>query len=266
VISGKLALNHSSVVSPSLGVVGQNHDAVAGRRATDDEVVRVIVQPPLPPMKGWTEFDTPACAPGELVVDAPEGLPPRIIEPEGVGQEPPVIGRRGQKRPVPVKTGFRIGETASVHAERSEDPVPGERGDRHAGTSLQVLLEQHKTFAGVAPALPGWPQGLEGLSFWAPVRKPGGVSQDVAYRDVAGNGLVEVLDELERQVREDLLHQRRRVHHGRIAINPSELPVAHNADRPTHSSSGYADQCPLAGDWGTGARRGRTGYGGTIHR
>ena len=51
-ITGKLALNHGSVVGPTLGILCQNHDAVAGRWATDDEVVRIVVQPPLPPVNG----------------------------------------------------------------------------------------------------------------------------------------------------------------------------------------------------------------------
>ena len=84
-ITGKLALNHGSVVGPALGIVCQNDDAVAGRRATDDEVARIVVQPPLPPVNRWTEFDAPTCAPGELVVNAPERLPARIVEPENVG-------------------------------------------------------------------------------------------------------------------------------------------------------------------------------------
>ena len=32
VITGKLALNHGSVVGPAIGIVCQNHDAVSGRR------------------------------------------------------------------------------------------------------------------------------------------------------------------------------------------------------------------------------------------
>ena len=52
VITGKLALNHGSVVGPALGIVCQHHDAVAGRLTTDDEVARVIVLPPLPSIVG----------------------------------------------------------------------------------------------------------------------------------------------------------------------------------------------------------------------
>ena len=147
-----------------------------------------------------------------------------------------------------MEAGFRIGETALIHAEGSEDPVSGKRGDRHTGASLEVLLEQDEAFAGVAPALARWAQWLERLSVWAPVRKPSGVSEHVAYRDVAEDGLIEVLDELERQVRDDLLHERRRVHHGHIAIDPNELPVAHNADRPAHASSRYAHDRPRVGE------------------
>ena len=76
-ITGKFALYHGSVIGPAPRVVRQNHDAVAARRATDDEVARVFVQPPLPPASRWTEFDAPACAPGELVIDRPERLPAR---------------------------------------------------------------------------------------------------------------------------------------------------------------------------------------------
>ena len=43
-----------------------------------------------------------------------------------------------------------------VHAEGSEDPVCGKRGDRHTGAPLEVLLEQNEAFAGVAPALARW--------------------------------------------------------------------------------------------------------------
>ena len=253
VIAWKLPLNDGSVVRPALGIVCQNYDTIAGRRATDDEVACVIVQPPLPPMSRWTEFDAPTCAPGEFVIDAPEGLPTRIVQPENVGQEVPVISGSGQKRPVAVKAGFRVGETALIHAEGSEDPLAGKRGDRHTGASLEVLLEQDESLAGVAPALARWAQWLERLSFWAPVRKPGGVSEHVTYRDVAEDGLVEVLDHLERQVRDDLFHERRRVHYRLIAIDQNELPVVHNSDRPAHASSRYAHDRPRAGV--TGAPR-----------
>ena len=137
------------------------------------------------PCSGWTEFDAPACAPGELVIDAREWLPARIVEPENVREEAPIIGRRGQKWPVAVEAGFRIGETALIHVEGSEDPVAGKSGDRHTGASLEVLLEQDETFARVAPALARWAKWLERLSLWAPVRKSSGVSEHVAYRDVA---------------------------------------------------------------------------------
>ena len=106
-----------------------------------------------------------------------------------------------------MKAGFRIGQTALNHAEGSEDSVAGKRGDRYTGASLQVPLEQDEAFAGVAPALARWAQWLERLSFWAPVREPGGVSEHVAHRDVPENGFIEVLDELQRQVRDDLLHE-----------------------------------------------------------
>jgi hypothetical protein len=66
------------------------------------------------------------------------------------------------------------------------------------------------------------------------------MSEHMAYRDVAEDGLIEVPDELERQVRDDLLHERCRVYHGYIAIDPNEFPVAYNADRPAHASSRYA--------------------------
>ena len=72
------------------------------------------------------------------------------------------------------------------------------------------------------------------------------MSEHVAYRDVAEDRLIEVLDELESQVRDDLLHERRRVHHRHLAIDPDELPVAHNADRPAHAGSHYAHEGPLA--------------------
>jgi hypothetical protein len=247
VITGKLVLNHGSVVGSAFRIVCQNHDAVAGRRATDHEVARIVVQPPLPPVSRWTEFDAPACAPGELVINSPERLPARIVEPENVGQEAPVIGGGGQKRPVAVKAGFRIAETAFIHAEGPEDSVSGKSGDRHTGALLEVLLEQDEAFAGVAPALARWANWLESLSIGPPVRKPSGVSEHVAYRDIAEDGLIEVLDQFQRQVRNDLLHERRRVHDRRIAIDPNELPLVQNADRPAHASSRYAHDRLRAG-------------------
>ena len=84
-ITRKLALNHFSIVGPTLGIVGQNHDAVADRRATDDEVARIVVQPPLPSSNRWPELDAPTGAPSELVVKGPERLPAGIVEPENVG-------------------------------------------------------------------------------------------------------------------------------------------------------------------------------------
>ena len=249
-VTGKLALNDAAVIGPAFGIVGQNDDAIAGRRATDDEVVRIVVQPPLSPVNRWTEFDAPPCAPGELVVNAQERLPARIVEPENVGQEEPVIGSGGQKWPVAVKARFRFGETALVHAKGSEDPIAGKAGDRHTGASLEVLLEQNEAFAGVAPTLARWTQWLEWLSFWSPVRKPCGVGEYMAYRDFAENRLIEVLEELERQVRDDLLHERGRVHHRHIAIDLGELPLAHNADRPAHTSSPYAHDRPKSVYWG----------------
>ena len=81
---------------------------------------------------------------------------------------------------------------------------------------------------------------MERLSVRAPVWKPGGVSEHVAYRDVVEDGLIEVPDELERQVRDDLLHERCGVHHGYIAIDPNEVPVVYNADRPAHARLRYA--------------------------
>ena len=44
----------------------------------------------------------------------------------------------------------------------------------------------------------------------------------------------------QRQVRDDLLHERGGVHHRCFAIQASELPVSHHADRPAHASSRYA--------------------------
>ena len=241
VITGKLALNHGSVVGPALGIVRQNHDAVAGRLATDDEVARIIVQPPLPSMGRWTSSMPRPAPQASSSVDAPKRLPARVVEPEHVGEEAPVIGGGGQERPVAVKAGFRIAETALIHAEGSEDPVSGKRGDRHAGASFEVPLEQDEAFARSSPsAAPGGRRGSRGCPSWAPVRKPSGVSEHVAYRDLAEDGLIEVLDELERQVRDDLFHERRGVHHRHIAVDPNELPVAHNADRPAHASSRYA--------------------------
>ena len=114
-----------------------------------------------------------------------------------MGEEAPVIGGGGQERPVAVKAGFRIGETALIHAEGTEDEVSGKRADRHAGASFEVPLEQDEALARVAPALPGWAEGLERLPFGAPVWKPRGVSEHVAYRDIAEDGLVQVLDELQ---------------------------------------------------------------------
>ena len=247
VITGKLPLNRSSVVDPTLGIVCQDNDAVSGRWATDDEVVRIVVEPPLPPVKGWAEFDAPTCAPGELAVNAPERLPTRIVKPENVGQEQPVVGSCGQKRPVAMETGFWIAETALFHAERSEDPVSGQGGDRHTATSLEVLLEQDEAFAGIAPALARWAQWLERLATWAPVRKPSGVSEHVAYRYVIEDGLIEVPGELERQVRDDLFDERCGVHHGHLAIDSNELPVAYNGDGPTHACSRYAYDRPRPG-------------------
>ena len=101
-------------------------------------------------------------------------------------------------------------------------------------------MKQDEAFAGVTPALPRWPKWLEELTLWSPVREPGGVSDDVAHRDVAEDGLVEVLCDLEREVRDDWLHERRRVHHGDVPRDLNELPVAHNADGSPHCPSRYA--------------------------
>jgi hypothetical protein len=46
------------------------------------------------------------------------------------------------------------------------------------------------------------------------------MSELVAYRDVAEHGLIEVADELERQVRDDLFHERCRVHCDPVANDP----------------------------------------------
>jgi hypothetical protein len=249
VITGKLALDHGPVEVPTSRVVCQDHDAVTRRRATNDEVVRTIAEPPLPAMNEWTDFDAPASAPGEFVIDAPEWLPARIIEPENVGQEAAVVGSGGHEGPVAVKAWFGVGDAALIHAERSEHPVASEDGNRRTRTSLEVLFEQDEAFARVAPTLTRWTQWLKRLSIRAPVRKPRGVSQYVAYRDVAHDRFVEILNKFQRQVRDDLLHEGRRVHRCTIAIDLNELPIAHNCDRPAHTSSRYAHNRP-----GTGGR------------
>lgn len=107
-------------------------------------------------MKRRAEFDAPACAPSELVINAPEWLPARIIEPQNVRQEAPVIASGGQKWPVAMEAGFRLTEMALIHAEGSEDPVSGKRGDGHTGASFEVPLEQDEAFARVTPALTRW--------------------------------------------------------------------------------------------------------------
>ncbi len=100
-------------------------------------------------------------------------------------------------------------------------------------------MEQDEAFAGIAPALARWAQWLERLATWAPVRKPSGVSEHVAYRYVIEDGLIEVPGELERQVRDDLFDERCGVHHGHLAIDSNELPVAYNGDdllMPVHAT------------------------------
>jgi hypothetical protein len=56
------------------------------------------------------------------------------------------------------------------------------------------------------------------------------VSEDVSNRDVVEDGLIEVLDQLEREVPDYLLDQRGCVHHDCIAFGSNELPVAHNPE------------------------------------
>ncbi len=61
------------------------------------------------------------------------------------------------------------------------------------------------------------------------------MGQVVPDCDVVEDGLVEVLDELERQVGDDLFHERRRVHHVGVAVDASEPPLSHDTDRPAHA-------------------------------
>lgn len=146
-ISGKLALHDGSIVGPAVGIVGQHDDAVARRRAPDDEVVGIVIQSPLPPIERGTEFYSPTCTPGELVVDAPERFPSHIVEPENVCQKTPVVGGRGQERSVAMEAGLRISQMALLHAKWPEEPVTCKRGDRHTAAQLRVGLEQDETLA-----------------------------------------------------------------------------------------------------------------------
>lgn len=70
-VAGEHAFDHGPVIGASVGIVGEDHDAVAGRGAADDEAAGIVVVSPLPPVQWWAELDAPAGAPGQLVVDAP---------------------------------------------------------------------------------------------------------------------------------------------------------------------------------------------------
>lgn len=233
-VAGKLSLHNSPVITTAVGIVGEDHHAVAGRRGADHEVVGVVIESPLPAAKRRSEFDAPAGAPGELVVDGPKRPPTSVVESQDVGQEASVVGRGSQERSRAVEGGFGISQTAVDHAERSKDAFVGEPVDGNATPPLQVLLQQDESLARVAPTSSRWTQWLERLTFRAPVGKTRRMREHMADRDVGEDRLIEVLHELERQVSQDLPHERCRVHRLSMAIGPNEFPVAHNADRPAH--------------------------------
>jgi hypothetical protein len=97
-VAEELAFDHGPVVGAAVGIVGEDHDSVAGRGAADDEVAGIVVLSPLPPVPWWAELDPPAGAPGQLVVYAPYGLPPLVIDSKDVGEEPSPNGL-GRTRP-----------------------------------------------------------------------------------------------------------------------------------------------------------------------
>ena len=110
----------------------------------------------------------------------------------------------------------------------------------HCHPSLKVPLEQHEPLAGVAPALSGWTERLERLGLRPPVGEPSRVGQYVADRDTANDGLLQVIHEFECEMRNNLLDERRRVHHRRVALDTREAPTSHDRDRLEHASGTYA--------------------------
>lgn len=125
--------------------------------------------------------------------------------------------------------GFRLGEVAVLHPENSKHPILRECGDWLAGAALETILEQHESFAGVAPSLAGRSESLQRLSLWSPVGEPSRVSDHVTDRDDTGHSLIQIVDELESQMRDDLFDERRSIHGPAVALNASELPVTHDS-------------------------------------
>ena len=84
---------------------------------------------------------------------------------------------------------------------------------------------------------PGDPQPEpERLAVGPPVRQPGRVGQDMANGDVVPDGLIELGKNGKRDVRNDRLHQGRRVDDGRVPFRASQLAVAHDRDRSPHET------------------------------
>ena len=199
VITGKVSLNHGSVVGPAIGV----------------DTVRTTTPSPVdgrPMTKLFASSFSPHCHP---YVGRPSWIPqpaPQASSSSMARAAANAHHRAGERGLRNARNRQRWSKAAGIrdsraqdqrdgldHAEGSEDPVSGKHGDRHTCPSLEMPLEQDEAFAGVAPALARWAQWLERVSFWAPIRKPSGVREHVAYRDVAKDGLIEILDEAQRQ-------------------------------------------------------------------
>jgi len=80
--------------------------------------------------------------------------------------------------------------------------------------------------------------------------------QTLPDSDAPEDRLVEVLDELEGQVRNNLLDERSCVHHVWIAIDTRDLAPTHHSDRPAYAGSSYAEEPSSSRRSGAGATAG----------
>ena len=198
----------------------------------------------LPAVDARAELEAPAGAPRELVVYAPLWLPAQVPDGKDVREEPCVVSGGREQRAVAVQARLRLADAALDHPERCQHEVMDKIRDRSPGAVLEVVLEQQEAFAGVAPLLAGRPQRPERLAVGSPVRQPGRVAQHMANGDVVPDGLIELGQNGEGDVRNDRLHQGRGVDDGRVTFRANQLAVAHDRDRSPHETGSVRAASP----------------------